>query len=165
MPSKDIPKDELPERTPKSALEQGVLTNEKILSDEEHFDTLSDLRKNPVDLTVDSESDWEKDRLAREKIIGYDPIIHANVKAPNVELDAATWDDLRALPAPPPTPSGNHKVYVCIQHPSMICFAPDGRTVVAQFKDGYFATDDSRVQKVLEHPSQKYIKRLDMKVH
>lgn len=165
--TRDLDPDEMPTRTPADAdqvFSQLVDTGEKVMDPEEHGDLLADRLRNPVDFTVDSDAERERDAANRDRVLGYDPIIHANQKAPNVQQDAATWDDLRALSAPPPVPTGQHKVYVCIQHPSLIVFAPDGETVLGRFENGYLATDDARLQKVLEHPSQRYVKRLDMKV-
>lgn len=151
----------LPIRTPPSASDAPTPgLKGQVLDPEELFETV---RKPHTDLTVDSEPDHERDRLNRQQFIPYDPAIHAVTKKPGVELDPATWDDLRSLPAPPTAALSRGSgltVFVCIQHPQMIVM--DGERVVGRFVDGYLATDDANVIAVLTRPCQRYIKRLDL---
>jgi hypothetical protein len=157
MASPDTTND-LPNRTPDSAKSgTSVASSAPVIDPEE----LRERTRTPVDLTVDSEPDHERNRRARENLLPYDPVIHQATPQPNVQVDPATWNDLRALPAPPPVTTKGVVVFVCVAAPQMIVMDRDGESVVAQFQNGYLATDDTRVINLLRNHPDPSVKELD----
>lgn len=145
--------------TPDAPDATGVQT--PVLDPEEKFEMT---RQPYADLTVDSEPDHERDRKNRDQFIPYDPALHAVVQAPNVTLDPASWDDLRSLPAPPSAAlqrGSGLTVFVCIQHPELIVMDENAQ-FVAKFVNGYLATDDDKIIRLLTTRPSRYVKRLDL---
>lgn len=109
--------------------------------------------REPVDLTVDSEPDHARD-LPKIDTSRYEPA--------ESEIQLATWEDVRELPAMPPQSDGDQVVYVSVTHPNQVIFDRNGETILGQFVNGALATDNPKLKAILEDPRQRGIKRLDM---